>query len=165
MQAIARTRTDSWALAAPLACVVHCLAAPLSVAVVPAVWADAATEWVLLGFTVVVGGWVLTQGSRRHGRVVLWVPAMAGVMLWTMSLAGMFEPVPEVVTTVGGSLLVAGALFGNVLWSRRAASAADGRCACGEAHRSSWRDRELGLQRTGRGGARRRAIGQRVATK
>jgi hypothetical protein len=163
MQAIARTRTDSWALAAPLACVVHCLAAPLLVAVVPAVWADAATEWVLLGFTVVFGGWVLTQGSRRHGRVVLWVPAIVGLMLWAMSLAGMFEPFPEGVTTVGGSLVVAGALFGNVLWSRRAV---DGRCACGEEQRSSWRDRELGLQRSpGGGGVRRRAVGQRGMTK
>jgi hypothetical protein len=119
MQAIERTtQPHSWALAAPLVCAIHCISAPLVVALLPAVAPSETTEWVLLAVAVVFGVWVLSQGTRQHGRVVLWIPATAGLMVWAMSLAALFEPLPEVVTTVAGSLLVAGAIYGNAHWSR-----------------------------------------------
>jgi hypothetical protein len=60
--------------------------------------------------------------------VVMWAPAAAGILVWALSLAEAFEPVPEVVTTVAGSLLVAGALFANGHWTRHAEEDSDCRC-------------------------------------
>ena len=58
---------------------------------------------VLLGAVMVVLG-----PARKNAAVVL--TFVAGSAIWGGSLAGWFEPLPETVTSVAGSLVLAGAL-------------------------------------------------------
>jgi hypothetical protein len=86
------------------------------------------TEWALLGASGLLAGWVLTRGIEKHGRPGILLLALAGVLLWAASLGGWFSPVPEELTTVVASLLVAGSLFVNLRWRRE--SATTNGCGC-----------------------------------
>jgi len=102
-----------WATVAPLACAVHCMVTPLLVLTVPNLAPGATVEWILLGITVVAGGAALGFGIRMHEDLRPAVPVALGLGLWTFSLLYLFRPIPEELTTVAATLIVAGGLFWN----------------------------------------------------
>lgn len=103
-----------WAAAAAFLCGVHCLLTPFLVTALPFLAVSAATEWWAFGVTALVGGGVTLLGPARDRGGVLAVLAV-GAAIWCASLLGVFEPVPETVTSPAGSLVFAG----GMLWSAR----------------------------------------------
>jgi hypothetical protein len=112
--------------AAPLACAVHCLAAPLLAASVPLLAAEGA-EW---GFhaAAAIPALALAAGAYRwHRRPAPLLAAFAAVTAWTLSLAGAFAPLPEAATTVAACTgLAAASVWGARLRHRVSCDA----CGC-----------------------------------
>jgi hypothetical protein len=106
-------RPSLWTAALPLACAVHCVAMPLVALFVPVLGHATGVEAAILLVSAVLAAGTTLYGVRAHGRRAVWLPVTAGLALWAASLAGWTQPVPEPVTTVLGSLLVAGALVVN----------------------------------------------------
>jgi hypothetical protein len=102
-----------WATVAPLACAVHCALTPIVVVAAPSLAPGEAVEWALLAITVVVGSLALWVGARAHDDLRPVVPVTLGLGLWALSLGHAFRPVPEELTTVLATLVVAGGLFWN----------------------------------------------------
>jgi hypothetical protein len=98
---------------APLACAIHCLAAPMLVLIVPEIPVSARAEWWLftasLGFT----GWLIVRGWWVHRRMMMVGLGTGGLFLWGASLAHLTRPIPEPITTALGALLVSVALYSN----------------------------------------------------
>lgn len=103
-----------WAAVAAALCGIHCLLTPILVTALPFLAVSAATEWWALGLTVLLGGGVTLLGPARDRWGVLAVLA-AGTAIWCASLLGLFEPLPETLTSPVGSLVFAG----GMLWSAR----------------------------------------------
>lgn len=111
----------------PLTCAVHCLATPLLVAFVPVLALPPSIEWILLLLSMVVAAVALLRGRRFHRRAGVWVLAVAGAVIWLLSLLSAFEPIPEVLTSPpGGIMLGAGLLWNGRLIHRQACE----RCGC-----------------------------------
>jgi hypothetical protein len=102
-----------WSAAIPLACAVHCVATPGLVLVAPAVAASWWVEAVLMALALAVTISLVVQRARLHGSAWPWAPTGVGAALWAVELAGVAVPVPGVTLTIGGSVLLAGAL----VWS------------------------------------------------
>jgi hypothetical protein len=119
--------SHAWAVAAPLLCAVHCAAMPLVVLVLPALAPASRLEGVLLVVAALLVGAVLVRGVRTHGSIAPGIGAGGGLALWAASLAGWLLPVPEPVTTVVGSVAVAGAMLWNATLAHRASCH---HCAC-----------------------------------
>jgi hypothetical protein len=110
----------------PVLCALHCAAAPLLVGLLPALAVSGTMEWLLMGASLVIASAVAVAGVRVHREWLIPGALVVGFGVWGSSLAGFFEPLPEVGTTVVGSLTVAGALF----WNGRRSMRVRGR-ACG----------------------------------
>jgi hypothetical protein len=117
----------SWTCAVPVLCALHCAAAPLLVGLLPALALSEPMEWLLMGGSLVLAAVVIGTGFRNHGLWLIPAVAVGGFVVWAGSLAGWFEPVPEVATTTAGSLAVAGGLFWN---SRRSMQVRGSACGC-----------------------------------
>jgi hypothetical protein len=102
-----------WATVAPLACAVHCAVTPVLVIAAPSLAPGSTVEWVLLAVALVVGLAALASGVRAHEDLRPVVPVVLGLGLWTLSLLHLFRPVPEELTTVIATLIVAGGLLWN----------------------------------------------------
>ena len=90
-------------------CSLHCALTPFLVAVAPALALSEGVERTMWVGNVLLGAVMLVLGpARRNAAVIL--TFVAGSALWGGSLAGWFEPLPETVTSVAGSLVLAGAL-------------------------------------------------------
>lgn len=75
----------------------------------------------LLLASMTVGALALARGSKVHRHRGVWALAAAGVAIWASSLLGIFAPLPEVLTSpVGGILLGAGLLWNGRLLHRQA---------------------------------------------
>ena len=107
-------------------CGVHCALTPFLAVAAPALALSEGAERALWAGTVLLGAVILVMGpARRNAAPVL--TFVGGAVLWGASLAGWLEPVPETVTSVAGSLTLAGAL----VWSARVCEA--GACpACAD---------------------------------
>jgi hypothetical protein len=105
--------------AAPLLCVAHCLAAPLLVVMAPALAGNEGLEIGLMVISAAIAVIVLAAGVRRHGELVVWMPAIAGLSLW---LLGAILPgeMREQVLMVSGGILLAGGLFWDARLRHRA---------------------------------------------
>ena len=90
-------------------CGVHCALTPVLVVVAPALALSEGVERAMWVGTVLVGAAMVALGPARKNAAVILIFA-AGAALWTASLAGWLEPVPETVTSAAGSLTLAGAL-------------------------------------------------------
>lgn len=120
-----------WASLAPLVCAVHCAATPILIVVAPALAPGERTEMWLLGATVLLASGAIAAGVRRHGRIAPALPVVAGTFAWTASLLHLFHPVPEEVTTVAATLVVAAGLTWNARVRCAAGAADEGPCpAC-----------------------------------
>lgn len=113
---------DSFAVGASTVCLVHCLALPLLIALLPALAGVLDTgEWLhrtLLGLAVPISSIALLIGHRRHGQVQ---PAAGGVIGLGLLAGGLFAgpPAAETAFTVTGSLLLASAHLVNWRLSTR----------------------------------------------
>jgi hypothetical protein len=114
---------------APVACAMHCMLAPALVLIAPA-FVSPEVEWGFLGGTVALGGVAMLAGLRTHGDARPLLPLLAGLVLWGLSLAGAFGPVPEDLTTAAAALTAATGL----IWNSRlhCASTGPGCSACAE---------------------------------
>lgn len=112
-------------IAAPVLCALHCLAAPLLLAIAPAFARSAALEGGLMATALLVAVPTLARGVKVHGRYALWGLAAVGVALWAVELGGLAPSLPKASLTVGGSALLAGALMMNVRLRRRMAAGCD----------------------------------------
>ena len=90
-------------------CGLHCALTPFLAVAAPALALSEGVERVLWVGTVVLGAVVLGMGPARRNPAVILTFA-AGAALWAASLAGWLEPLPENVTSAGGSLILAGAM-------------------------------------------------------
>jgi hypothetical protein len=117
----------------PVLCALHCAAAPLLVGLLPALALSGTMEWLLMGASLLIASVVAVAGLRVHREWLIAGVLAVGFGVWGFSLAGAFEPLPEVGTTIVGSLTVAGALFWNARRSMRVRGRACGCPGCAEA--------------------------------
>lgn len=103
-----------WVACAAGLCAVHCLVSPLLATVAPFLALGESAEWFLLGATLVLAALLIGIGPK-NGRLPVVSLVAAGGAIWAASLAGIFEPVPETVTSPLGSLVLAA----GMLWSAR----------------------------------------------
>lgn len=103
----------------PLVCAVHCVLTPALVALMPAAGPTPAVEWLLLAASVAVAIRGLRRGARFYRRSVVWAVSGLGAAIWTLSLLGVFEPLPEPITSALGGLTLAAGLFWNGRLSHR----------------------------------------------
>lgn len=122
----ARPRSN-WLAMLPFACALHCMATPLFVAFIPVLAPRPSIEWTLLLISMTVGALALVRGGNVHRHRGVWALAAAGAAIWVGSLLGMFEPLPEVlISPVGGIMLGAGLLWNGRLLHRHACA----ECGC-----------------------------------
>lgn len=120
---------EAGAAAAPLLCAVHCIAAPLAVALAPRLALPEAHERVVMAASICLAVLVSLAGIRSHRRAAPLLIVAAGALLWGAPLA--VPSIPETVATVAASLLLAV----GTLWSarlRHRATCAD--CGCPAGH-------------------------------
>ena len=104
-------------------CSLHCALTPFLVAAAPALALSEGVERTMWVGNVLLGAVMLVLGpARRNATVIL--PFVAGSAVWGGSLAGWFEPLPETVTSVAGSLVLAGALVQSARVCQASACAA-----------------------------------------
>lgn len=106
--------------AAPLACAVHCLAAPLLAATVPLLAADGA-EWAFHAAGAIPALALAGGAFRFHRHPGPPLAALAAVAAWTLSLAGAFAPLPEEATTAAACTALAAASVWGARLRHRAA--------------------------------------------
>lgn len=90
-------------------CSLHCGLTPFLVVAAPALALSEGVERTMWVGNVLLGAVMLVLGPARKNATVL-LTFVAGSAIWGGSLAGWFEPLPETVTSVAGSLVLAGAL-------------------------------------------------------
>lgn len=117
-------RMEAWAAAAPLLCAVHCMAAPLVLALAPRFAPGEAAERAVLAGSILLAATAAALGRRVHGRWAPLLVVLAGALLW---LAGLVARLPEEPATIGASVLLAA----GTLWSARLRhNATCPRCGC-----------------------------------
>ena len=105
---------SGWVAGVAAACSVHCLMTPVLATVAPFMVLAEGAEWWMWGGTAFLAVVMLAIRPGRHRPAIAGL-VLAGTAIWAASLAGWFEPAPEIVTSPVGSLLIAGGL----LWSAR----------------------------------------------
>jgi len=121
-------RTARISAVAATLCAIHCAATPMLAAAIPFLAVAESVEWWALAVTVLLGGGVTLMGPERRRLPVLGVLGL-GAAVWSASLLGFFEPMPETVTSPAGSLIFAA----GMMWSARICRAGDcERCEEGE---------------------------------
>ena len=103
-------------------CGVHCAITPFLAVAAPALALSEGVERGVWVGTVVLGAVMLALGPARRSAGLILTFA-GGAALWAASLAGWLDPLPENVTSAGGSLILAGALLGSARVCR------DGSCS------------------------------------
>ncbi len=107
-------RSARWSALLASACAVHCAATPFLAAALPVLAVSEGAEWWALLVTATLGTAITLMGpARSHARVLGLL--CLGVGIWTASLLGVFEPLPETATSPIGSLIFAT----GMLWSAR----------------------------------------------
>lgn len=112
-------------------CFLHCLLLPVALVAAPslAVWlgeTETSVHWLLFAVALLVSGWALLTGLRRHG--VWLVVAVGGIGLVVMGVAAahLFGTSMEVALTLIGASIVALAHLVNLRLSLSAARAVGG---------------------------------------
>lgn len=103
------SRLDRWGIVISSVCLVHCLALPLLIALLPAISSVVPGDgWVhplLIGLALPVTGMALRRGYRMHRRAV---PTLVGCLGLGLIATALFceGQLSETILTVGGGALV-----------------------------------------------------------
>lgn len=93
-------------------CLVHCLLLPVAVVAAPslAVWlgeTETSVHWLLFAVALLVSGWALLAGLRRHGAWLVVLVGAAGLLVMAVAAAHLFGRGMEVALTLIGASIVA----------------------------------------------------------
>lgn len=114
---------DGLAAGTSLACLIHCLALPLLIALIPALSellrVPESFHRVALAFAVPASALALFLGYRRHHLINPVFPGVAGLALMASGAFAASSVLQETVLTVVGSLLVAAAHYLNWRLSKK----------------------------------------------
>ncbi len=103
-----------WVACAAGLCAVHCVVTPVLATVAPFLAFGESAEWYFLTATLGLAAILIGIGPKT-GRLPVVSLVVAGGTIWAASLAGAFEPIPEIVTSPIGSLVLAA----GMVWSAR----------------------------------------------
>jgi len=117
----------SLAAAAPVLCAAHCIATPLLVLLSPAFQMSSAVEYTVMAVAATLAILFLAWGVAAHGRAVVWIPAIAGLIVWIGGEAVFGHSAGGLWLHVAGSILLAGGLIWNA-YLRHEATCSD--CGC-----------------------------------
>ncbi|MEZ5559830.1 MAG: MerC domain-containing protein [Pseudomonadales bacterium] len=117
-------RLDMLGLALSGTCFVHCLLLPVAVLAAPtvSVWlgeTERSVHWLLFAIALVVTGWALLTGLRRHGVAAVVFLGGAGLLIMMVGAAHLFGPSTEVLLTLTGAGVVATAHVLNLRFCER----------------------------------------------
>lgn len=123
-------RLDRWGLVLSGVCLVHCLALPLSLLVLPtlSVWLSGhahAVHWVLLSLALVVSSSAWWQGYRRHQQALVPVLGTCGLALMMLAVSHLFGAHSEVPLTLVGAGIVAASHLVNLRLAPRSTPLVD----------------------------------------
>lgn len=93
-------------------CLLHCLLLPVAVVAAPslAVWlgeTETSVHWLLFAVALLVSGWALLAGLRRHGAWLVVLVGAAGLLVMAVAAAHLFGRGMEVALTLIGASIVA----------------------------------------------------------
>lgn len=115
-----RSWLDGFAICASALCTLHCLGLPLLFALLPAIAArvdpGASFHLLMLAIAVPTSLLALWQGWRRHRAARPFAIGLAGLSLMAIGALLAGSTLAEILWTVSGSSLLAGAHIGN--WRR-----------------------------------------------
>jgi len=117
---------DRWGWMVPMACAVHCLAAPVLLVIAPAFASSTLVEGALMAAAFLFAVPIMVAGVQVHGRWIVWLPVALGSLIWIAELAEAPISAPGPVLTVSGSLLLAVGL----VWNSRLRTRARPSCDC-----------------------------------
>lgn len=112
-------KADIAGIALSAACLVHCLLLPVVILAAPAwhVWlgeTETALHWVLFGIALLVTGWALYAGYRRHAAMSVVATGAVGLLVMLAGAAHVFGRPTEATLTILGAAIVAAAHLLNV---------------------------------------------------
>lgn len=110
------------AVAAPVLCALHCLAAPVLAVLAPALAENAGVEVALVGATLATGANAGRGGVALHGDGRLWLLVVLASLLFAAKAAAGHSDAIELAVTVLGSMCIVAALAWDARLRRR--------CAC-----------------------------------
>lgn len=122
----------TWATVLPTLCAIHCLVTPALIALFPFMHFLKSVEPVLFSVSLVLAGWAVGSGYRRHRDVRVWIPTVVGAVVWGTSIAGFLSPLPEGLTDVAGGLLLAAGVYWSGQLRHRSVCNTD--CSCPAPH-------------------------------
>lgn len=116
---IAHTTLDRWAIAVSGLCVVHCLAIPLTLVLMPSVSAGLAedqtlTHWLLLALALPISALALWSGHRQHPSTLTLGLGLAGLVLLTLGVSHWLGERLEIPLTVAGGVGLIAAHWRNL---------------------------------------------------
>lgn len=119
------SRLDRWGIIISSACLVHCLALPLVLALLPAFASslppDSWVHPVLIGMALPVTGAALWRGYRLHRRAGPALTGVTGLALIAAALLARGGPAEPALTVMGGLIVSAAHIFN---WRRHCAEEA-----------------------------------------
>jgi hypothetical protein len=112
-------RLDKLAVGLSVLCLVHCLALPVALLLMPGlgslvVGTESPFHWVLLGLALPVSGYALWHGYRHHGRRLVLVLGMLGLALMFVAVSHVVSARLETSLTVVGVLMLLCAHLSNI---------------------------------------------------
>jgi hypothetical protein len=112
-------KLDSMGLALSGACLVHCVLVSAAVLAAPSAsaWLGAtenAVHWLLVAIALVVSGWALYLGFKRHGATSVLMLGGFGLIVMFVGAAHLFGRAAETVLTLVGAGIVASAHIINL---------------------------------------------------
>lgn len=116
---MARAKADILGIALSGVCLVHCLALPVALLAAPA-WhewlgrTETPLHWLLFVLALVVTGWALYAGFRRHADARVPLTGAAGLAIMLLAAVHLFGRSAEASLTVLGAAVVAWAHVQNV---------------------------------------------------
>ena len=132
------------AACAAIWCGLHCAITPFLAVAAPALALSEGVERAVWAGTVLLGAVMLVMGPARKNAALI-ITFAGGSVLWAASLAGWLDPLPENVTSAGGSLTIAGAMVRSARVCQ-----ADACSVCADEEHADRSLPQSGLRRQGR---------------
>lgn len=129
MNTLVSMKVDVIGLLLSGSCLVHCLMLPVAVVAAPslAIWlgeTESSVHWTLFAVALVVSGWALYAGFRRHRSGLVMVVGGIGLLVMGVAAAHVFGRGPEAALTLAGAGIVALAHVANLRLSVAVGSSA-----------------------------------------